>query len=43
MAKIALAGIDLDRITLFLEADGVSKFEAAWFELIESVRTIAGK
>ena len=43
MAKIALAGIDLDRITLFLEVDGVSKFESAWFELIDSVRVIAGK
>ena len=43
MAKIALAGIDLDRITLFLEVDGVGKFESAWFELIDSVRVIAGK
>jgi transaldolase len=43
MAKIALAGLDLDRITLFLEVDGVSKFESAWFELIDSVRVIAGK
>jgi transaldolase len=43
MGKIAMAGIDFDRITLFLEVDGVSKFESAWFELIESVRIIAGK
>ena len=43
MAKIALSGIDLEKITNFLEIDGVSKFEAAWFELIDSVRIIAGR
>lgn len=43
MAKIALSGIDLEKITNFLEIDGVSKFESAWFELIESVRVIAGR
>ena len=41
LAKIALAGIDLDKITDHLESDGVSKFEAAWLDLMKSVNTIA--
>lgn len=41
LAKIALAGIDLDKITDLLESDGVSKFEAAWLDLMKSVNTIA--
>jgi len=40
LAKIALAGIDLDKITDHLESDGVSKFEAAWLDLMKSVNTI---
>lgn len=43
MAKLALSGVDLEKITTFLEVDGVSKFESAWFELIDSVNVIAGK
>ena len=42
LAKIALAGIDLSKITEHLELDGVSKFEAAWLELIKTVNAIAG-
>jgi transaldolase len=42
LAKIALAGIDLDKITDHLEVDGVSKFEAAWLDLMKSVNAIAG-
>ena len=43
LAKLALAGIDLDKITQHLEEDGVIKFESAWLELIDSVKTVAGK
>ena len=42
LAKIALAGIDLDKITENLEVDGVSKFEASWLDLMKSVNAIAG-
>lgn len=42
LAKIALAGIDLGKITEHLEVDGVSKFEAAWLELMKTVNSIAG-
>jgi len=42
LAKIALAGIDLGKITEHLEVDGVSKFEAAWLELMKTVNAIAG-
>ena len=42
LAKIALAGIDLDKITDHLEVDGVSKFEASWLDLMKSVNAIAG-
>ena len=42
LAKIALAGIDLDKITDNLEVDGVSKFEASWLDLMKSVNAIAG-
>ena len=41
LAKIALAGIDLSKITESLEVDGVSKFEAAWLDLMKSVNAIA--
>ncbi|MEY3926388.1 MAG: transaldolase [Actinomycetota bacterium] len=40
LARLALAGIDLDKITKELEIDGVKKFEMAWLELMNSVRTI---
>jgi transaldolase len=43
LAKLALVGVDLEKITDHLEADGVTKFESAWLELIESVKTVAGK
>ena len=43
LAKLALAGVDLEKITNALEIDGVEKFEAAWLELIDSVKTVAGK
>jgi transaldolase len=42
LAKIALAGIDLAKITENLEVDGVSKFESAWLDLMKSVNAIAG-
>lgn len=42
LAKIALAGIDLGKITDHLEVDGVSKFESAWLELIKTVNAIVG-
>lgn len=43
LAKLAITGIDLDKITSHLEDDGVIKFESAWLELIDSVKTVAGK
>ena len=43
LAKLAITGIDLEKITDHLEVDGVEKFETAWLELIESVKTVAGK
>ena len=43
LAKLALLGIDLEKITEHLEVDGVSKFESAWMELIETVKTVSGK
>ena len=39
LAKLALAGIDLDKIAIDLEADGVKKFEIAWIDLMNSVRS----
>ena len=39
LAKLALAGIDLDKIAIDLEADGVKKFETAWLDLMNSVRS----
>ena len=39
LAKLALAGIDLDKIAIDLEADGVKKFETAWIDLMNSVRS----
>jgi len=43
LAKLAMLGVDLEKITDHLEVDGVTKFESAWLELIESVKTVAGK
>jgi transaldolase len=40
LAKLALAGIDLDKITTDLEVDGVKKFESSWMELMSSVRAV---
>jgi transaldolase len=42
LAKLALSGIDLEKITEALEADGVAKFETAWLHLMESVKTVVG-
>ena len=42
LAKLALSGIDLEKITEALEADGVAKFETAWLDLMESVKTVVG-
>jgi transaldolase len=43
LAKLAMAAVDLEKITDHLEVDGVTKFESAWMELIDSVKTVAGK
>jgi transaldolase len=43
LAKLAMLGVDLEKITDHLEVDGVTKFESAWLELIDSVKTVAGK
>jgi transaldolase len=43
LAKLALLGVDLEKITDHLEIDGLTKFESAWLELIDSVKTVAGK
>ena len=43
LGKLALSGIDLDKITDLLESDGVSKFEAAWLDLMNSIKTVSGK
>jgi transaldolase len=43
LAKLAMLGVDLEKITDHLEIDGVTKFESAWLELIDSVKTVAGK
>ena len=41
LAKLAMAGIDLDKVTKHLEIDGVANFEAAWLDLMNSVKTVA--
>ena len=43
LARLAMLGVDLEKITDHLEVDGVTKFESAWLELIDSVKTVAGK
>lgn len=43
LARLALLGVDLEKITEHLENDGVAKFETAWMELIETVKSVSGK
>jgi transaldolase len=43
LGKLALIGIDLEKITNFLESDGVSKFETAWLDLMNSIKIASGK
>lgn len=43
LAKIALAGIDLESITQTLELDGVTKFESAWLNLISTVKSVVNE
>lgn len=40
LAKIALAGIDIAKVTDALEIDGIAKFEAAWLDLMSSVKSV---
>lgn len=40
LAKIALAGIDIAKVTEALEIDGLAKFEAAWLDLMSSVKSV---
>lgn len=42
LAKLALLGIDLQKITESLERDGVAKFETAWLELMDTIKTVVG-
>lgn len=39
LAEIAAAGVDLADVFAVLETEGVSKFEVAWNELLETVQT----
>lgn len=39
IAKLTTLGIDLDQVTAQLEAEGVTKFEQAWTELLATVDT----
>ena len=41
--RFNIIGIDLEKITNFLESDGVSKFETAWLDLMNSIKTASGK
>ena len=43
LAKLALAGIDLEKITNALEVDGVAKFEVAWIDLMNSVKSVIAR
>lgn len=43
LAKLALAGIDLGKITTALEIDGVAKFEVAWIDLMSSVKSVIAR
>jgi len=40
LARIALAGIDIAKVTEALEIDGLAKFEAAWLDLMSSVKSV---
>lgn len=40
LAKIALAGVDLSKVTDALEIDGIAKFESAWLDLMSSVKSV---
>lgn len=40
LAKIALAGIDIAKVTDALEIDGIAKFEASWLDLMSSVKSV---
>jgi transaldolase len=40
LAKIALAGVDLSKVTEALEIDGIAKFESAWLDLMSSVKSV---
>jgi transaldolase len=39
LAALVEVGIDLDHVTDELEAEGVTKFEQAWTELLDTIRT----
>ncbi|MDA3030356.1 MAG: transaldolase [Actinomycetota bacterium] len=43
LAKLALARIDLEKITNALEVDGVAKFEVAWIDLMNSVKSVIAR
>ena len=43
LAKLALAGIDFEKITNALEVDGVAKFEVAWIDLMNSVKSVIAR
>lgn len=40
IAKLALAGVDLGKISVELEEDGISKFETSWLDLMSSIRQV---
>ena len=40
LAKIAMAGIDIAKVTDALEIDGIAKFEASWLDLMSSVKSV---
>ena len=40
LAKIAMAGIDIAKVTDTLEIEGIAKFEAAWLDLMSSVKSV---
>ena len=40
LAKIAIAGIDIAKVTDTLEIEGIAKFQAAWLGLMSSVKSV---
>lgn len=40
LARLALAGIDLDKVTAHLELDGIEKFQSAWLDLTAVIESI---